>query len=123
MQAPWWVPLVTVGVLSTAFAYVAGITAITLLGTRVAAFLGLSEVVFAGIVGWIVLDEAIAPIGLIGAGLILGGIVLVRLEPGATDPEPIPEPMPITAPITVVSQTDLAQPEPGADAPAPAPLN
>ncbi len=30
-QTPWWVPLVTVGVLSTAFAYVAGITAITML--------------------------------------------------------------------------------------------
>ena len=28
MQTPWWVPLVTVGVVSTAFAYVAGITAI-----------------------------------------------------------------------------------------------
>jgi len=54
-RAPWWVPLVVVGVVSTAFAYVAGITAITLLGTRVASFLGLSEVFFAGIVGGIVL--------------------------------------------------------------------
>ncbi len=121
MPTPWWVPLVTVGVLSTAFAYVAGITAITLLGTRVASFLGLSEVVFAGIVGWIVLGEAIAPVGLIGAGLILGGIVLVRLEPGATDPEPIPEPMPITAPIAVTPQPGPGQTNAGADTPAPAP--
>jgi drug/metabolite transporter (DMT)-like permease len=118
-QTPWWVPLVTVGVLSTAFAYVAGITAITMLGARVASFLGLSEVVFAGIVGWIVLGEAIAPIGLLGAGLILGGIVLVRLEPGAVDPEPIPEPMPITAPITVASDPGQAAEGPGAPAPAP----
>jgi len=94
MQAPWWVPLVTVGVLSTAFAYVAGITSIVLLGARVASFLGLSEVVFAGIVGWIVLGEAIAPLGLVGAALILGGIVLVRLEPDAAEPEPAAERVP-----------------------------
>lgn len=94
MRTAWWIPLLTVGVLSTAFAYVAGITSITLLGTRVASFLGLSEVVFAGVVGWIFLGEAIAPLGLVGACLILGGIVLVRLEPAAASPtpEPLPEP-------------------------------
>jgi drug/metabolite transporter (DMT)-like permease len=102
MQAPWWVPLVTVGVVSTAFAYVAGIMSIRLLGARVASFLGLSEVVFAGVVGWIVLGEAIGAIGLLGAGLILGGIVLVRLEPSPVDDAPVPEPMPITSPIPVV---------------------
>lgn len=101
-RTPWWVPLVVVGVVSTAFAYVAGITAITLLGTRVASFLGLSEVIFAGIVGWIVLGEIIAPIGLLGAALILGGIVLVRLEPTAPESSPLPEAMPITEPVVVV---------------------
>ena len=50
----------------------------------------------------------------------LGGIVLVRLEPGAVDPEPIPEPMPITAPIAVAS--DPGQAAEGTGAPAPAPL-
>jgi len=99
-QTPWWVPLVTVGVMSTAVAYVAGITAITLLGARVASFLGLSEVVFAGIVGWIVLGEAIAPVGLLGAALILGGIVLVRMERAA---EAVAvEPLPVTEPVEVV---------------------
>ncbi len=106
MRSAWWVPLLTVGVVSTAFAYVAGITSITLLGTRFASFLGLSEVVFAGVVGWIVLGEAIAPLGLVGAVLILGGIVLVRLEPAAAPsaPEPLPGP------------ADADEPEP---APAP----
>jgi drug/metabolite transporter (DMT)-like permease len=75
---------------------------IRLLGARVASFLGLSEVVFAGVVGWIVLGEAIGAIGLLGAGLILGGIVLVRLEPSPVDDAPVPEPMPITSPIPVV---------------------
>lgn len=100
MQTPWWVPLVSVGVLSTAFAYVAGITAITMLGTRLASFLGLSEVVFAGIVAWIVLGEEIAPVALLGALLILAGIIFVRFEPSAADVAAMPEP--ITAPIPVI---------------------
>jgi drug/metabolite transporter (DMT)-like permease len=110
LQAPWWVPLVTVGVMSTAFAYVAGITAITLLGARVASFLGLSEVVFAGVVGWIVLGEAIAPIGLLGAALILGGIVLVRLEPGTAAAGV--EPLPATGSVAVVPAAEVAPPAP-----------
>ena len=101
-RAPWWVPLVVVGVVSTAFAYVAGITSIALLGTRLASFLGLSEVIFAGIVGWILLGEAIAPVGLLGAALILAGIMLVRLEPSPAEVQPLPEPMPLTGPIEVV---------------------
>jgi len=79
--APWWVPVLTVGVLSTAFAYVSGISAIRMLGTRLASFLGLSEVVFAAIVAWMLLGEAITPLQLLGGLAILGGIVLVRLEP------------------------------------------
>jgi len=126
MQTPWWVPLVTVGVVSTAFAYVAGITAITLLGARLASFLGLSEVVFAGVVGWIVLGEAIGAVGLLGAALILVGIVLVRLEPSAADAAPLPEP--VTAPLPIVLPGEPATEEPppsepqqprGAGAPAP----
>ena len=78
--APWWVPVLMVGAISTAFAYVAGIQAIRMLGTRLSSFLGLSEVVFAGIVGWVLIGEAIGPVQLIGGVLILGGIVLVRFE-------------------------------------------
>jgi drug/metabolite transporter (DMT)-like permease len=97
-SAPWWVPLLTVGVVSTAFAYVAGIAAIGMLGSRLAAFLGLSEVVFAGIVGWLLLGEALGPVQILGGLLILAGIVCVRLERRAVDPalpvelggEPVP---------------------------------
>ena len=78
--APWWVPVLTVGVFSTAFAYVAGIQAIRMLGTRLSSFLGLSEVVFAAIVAWALLGEAIGVLQALGGLLILGGIVLVRLE-------------------------------------------
>lgn len=84
--APWWVPVLTVGAFSTAFAYVAGIQAIRMLGTRLSSFLGLSEVIFAAVVAWVLLGEAIGPVQAIGGLLILGGIVLVRLERRAPDP-------------------------------------
>jgi drug/metabolite transporter (DMT)-like permease len=101
--APWWAPLVTVGAVSTAFAYTAGVAAIRLLGARLSSFLGLSEVVFAGIVGWILLGEALGALQILGGVLILGGIVFVRLEraPAATasvaldiDLVPVPEERP-----------------------------
>jgi drug/metabolite transporter (DMT)-like permease len=106
---PWWVLVLMVGAISTAFAYVAGIQAIRMLGTRLSSFLGLSEVVFAAIVAWALLGEAIGPVQLIGGILILGGIVLVRMEravprsrPTATTtaldidltPLPVPQPVP-----------------------------
>lgn len=107
--APWWVLLLTVGALSTAFAYVAGLAAIRMLGSRLAAFLGLSEVVFAGIVGWILIGEALGPLQILGGGLILAGIVCVRLERRPIEPvgvaveldgEPVPSgPEPVTASV------------------------
>ncbi|HEX6365243.1 MAG TPA: DMT family transporter, partial [Agromyces sp.] len=70
----------TVGAFSTAFAYVAGIQAIRMLGTRLSSFLGLSEVIFAAVVAWALLGEAIGPVQALGGLLILAGIVLVKLE-------------------------------------------
>lgn len=77
---PWFLPLIAVGLISTAFAYWAGIAAITRLGSRVASFLGLSEVVFAAIVSWMLIGEALGIVQILGGILILGGIVCVRLE-------------------------------------------
>jgi drug/metabolite transporter (DMT)-like permease len=98
--APWWVPLVTVGAVSTAFAYSAGIAAIRMLGSRLSSFLGLSVVIFAGIVGWVLLGEALGPLHLLGGALILGGIVLVKLERAPRDAgvlEAAPDPLPVPA--------------------------
>lgn len=106
---PWWAPLVIVGLVATAFAYVAGIGAITLLGTRTASFLGLSEVLFAALLGWAFLGEAMSPLQVAGGALILGGIVLVRLAPQRSETiEAVPLPdtglgaAPATEPIPIL---------------------
>ena len=46
---PWWVSLLFVGVIATGLAYVASITASEMLGSRLASFAGLLEVVAAGL--------------------------------------------------------------------------
>ncbi|MBT2519257.1 EamA family transporter [Streptomyces sp. ISL-90] len=102
--APWWVPVLMVGAISTAFAYAAGIQAIRMLGTRLSSFLGLSEVVFAAIVSWVLIGEAIGPVQAIGGLLILAGIVLVRLERRTPDrPAPAPELDLVRVPGTVAA--------------------
>ncbi|TPW73049.1 DMT family transporter [Schumannella sp. 10F1B-5-1] len=75
---PWFAPVIAIGVVSTAFAYVAGIVGSSRLGARTASFLGLLEVVFAVALSWIVLGEALGPIQLLGGALILGGIAMIR---------------------------------------------
>jgi drug/metabolite transporter (DMT)-like permease len=92
--APWWVPLLVVGVVATGIAYAASITASEILGSRLSSFMGLLEVVFAALYAWILLGQDLTIPQLIGGVLILGGIALVRaekvdvaLEPGALTSE------------------------------------
>jgi drug/metabolite transporter (DMT)-like permease len=77
---PWWVPLAGLVVLATVLAYVSGIMAARALGSKVASFVSLTEVLFAVIWAWLLLGELPAAIQLIGGILIVGGVVLVRLD-------------------------------------------
>ena len=76
----WWVPLVAVGVISTAVAYATSITASGMLGSRVASFAGLLEVVAATFYAWLLLGERLSIPQLLGGVLILAGIAFVRSE-------------------------------------------
>jgi drug/metabolite transporter (DMT)-like permease len=78
--APWWVPLLIVGVVATGIAYATSITASEMLGSRLASFLGLLEVVAAAIYAWILLGEDLTALQLVGGILILAGIAFVRSE-------------------------------------------
>jgi drug/metabolite transporter (DMT)-like permease len=77
---PWWVPLIVVGVLGTAVAYASSITASEMLGSRLASFTGLLEVVAATFFAWLLLGENLALPQLVGGALILVGIGFVRSE-------------------------------------------
>ena len=85
--APWWVPLLIVALISTSLAYVAGITASGLLGSRLASFVGLLEVVFASLFAWMLLGEQLSPLQLVGGVLILGGIAAVRADGAPVETE------------------------------------
>lgn len=77
---PWWVPLAGLIVLATVLAYVSGIMAARALGSKVASFVSLTEVLFAVVWAWLLLGELPAAIQLLGGLLIVGGVVLVRLD-------------------------------------------
>jgi drug/metabolite transporter (DMT)-like permease len=79
-QTQWWVPLVGLVLLSTVLSYVTGIMAARALGTKVASFVSLTEVLFAVIWAWLLLGELPAAIQLVGGALIVAGVVLVRAD-------------------------------------------
>ena len=70
----WWLPLVGLGVVTAALAYVAGIAAGRLLGPRLSSFIGLFEVVSAIGFAWLLLGELPRTIQLVGGVLILAGV-------------------------------------------------
>ncbi|WP_052720278.1 MULTISPECIES: DMT family transporter [Actinoplanes] len=81
--APWWVSLAVVAVFGTAIAYATGIFGSGRLGSRLASFVGLLEVVFASIFAWLVLGESLTPLQMAGGLLILAGIAAIPAEPVA----------------------------------------
>jgi drug/metabolite transporter (DMT)-like permease len=89
-SAPWWVPLTVVAVFATAIAYASGIFGSSRLGSRLASFVGLLEVVFASIFAWLVVDEALTPLQMVGGALILAGIAAIPGEPVAAKATPEP---------------------------------
>jgi drug/metabolite transporter (DMT)-like permease len=77
---PWYLPVLALGLVAGAVAYASGIAATRRLGSKVAAFLGLTEVLFAILVAWLLLDELPMPGQLAGGALIIGGVAAVRYE-------------------------------------------
>jgi drug/metabolite transporter (DMT)-like permease len=87
---PWWLPVLGLGVITAAIAYVLGIAATRRLGSRLAAFVGLGEAVSSVVFAWLLLDEAPRAIQLLGGLLILAGVVFVKLgEPKVVEPAPV----------------------------------
>lgn len=75
----WWVPVLALGLVTAAFAYVTGIAAARHLGSRLASYVALTEVAAGLTFAWILLGQQPRPIQLLGAFLVLGGVVVVKL--------------------------------------------
>ncbi|GAA4370270.1 EamA family transporter [Nocardioides caricicola] len=75
----WWVPLVLLGVVTAAIPYTTGIAGIRRLGSRLASFVALLEVVASVLFAWLLLDQLPMPVQLVGGVLILAGVVCVKL--------------------------------------------
>ncbi|QTF72917.1 EamA family transporter [Arthrobacter woluwensis] len=79
-SVPWWISLAGMVILSTVIAYVTGIYASRALGSKVASFVSLTEVLFAVVWAWLLLGELPAPIQIGGGLLIVLGVLLVRVD-------------------------------------------
>lgn len=97
----WWVPLLVVGVMATAIAYATSIAATAMLGSRLASFAGLLEVVFATFYAWLLLGEQLTVLQFVGGALILAGIAFVRSE--KTD---VPLEALLTGPVPTVAAAE-----------------
>ena len=78
LTTSWVVPVIALGVISTAIAYMLGIMGIARLRPRFASLVGLSEVMFAVLAAWVTLGEAITAVQAIGGAVVLVGLALAR---------------------------------------------
>jgi drug/metabolite transporter (DMT)-like permease len=110
-MTPWWVCLGGLVVLATVVAYVTGIVAARELGSKVASFVSLTEVLFAVLWAWLLLGELPGSIQLLGGLLIVGGVVLVRADELRADEPPVDglHAASLPAPLQVPLQAPLEQ--------------
>ncbi|HWJ11923.1 MAG TPA: EamA family transporter [Nocardioides sp.] len=74
-----WVSILALGLVTAALAYGTGIAASRRLGSRLASFVALSEVVLAVVWAWALLGQLPGPVQFGGGALILLGVVGVKL--------------------------------------------
>ena len=74
----WWQPLVVLAVVTAALSYATGVAAGRLLGSRLASFVALTEVVAGLLWAWLLLDELPRSVQLVGGLLILAGVISVK---------------------------------------------
>ena len=77
-EMPWWLAVAELAAVAAAAAYLLGTIAARRLGSTVASFVGLTEVLFAVVFAWLLLSELPAPVQLLGGVFIVGGVVAVR---------------------------------------------
>ncbi|SCG77715.1 Threonine/homoserine efflux transporter RhtA [Micromonospora echinaurantiaca] len=76
----WLVPIAGLSLVAAVVAYLSGIAGARILGPRLSSFVGLTEVMFAVLIAWLVLAELPTLVQLFGGALIVAGVALVRLD-------------------------------------------
>ncbi len=79
-QVSWVLPVAGLAVLSSVIPYTAGIGAARRLGAKLASFIGMSEVLSAIILAWLLLGQLPTPVQFAGGAFILAGVALVRVD-------------------------------------------
>ncbi len=79
-QVSWLVPVIGLSLFAAALAYVLGISATRRLGSKLASFVGLTEVLFAVLFAWLLLGELPTVVQLVGGVFIVLGVALVRID-------------------------------------------
>ena len=77
---PFWVSLIGMGVAAAAIAYGLGVIATRAIGSKMASFFGLTEVLFAVLFAWLLLGQLPGLIQLLGGAIILTGVIAVKLD-------------------------------------------
>ncbi|MBD8870076.1 EamA family transporter [Nocardioides donggukensis] len=90
---PWWLPLLALALVTAALSYTTGIAAVRRLGSRLASFVALTEVLAALLAAWWLLHELPGLVQLAGGLLIVAGVVVVKLGERGIAPAaaPVPE--------------------------------
>lgn len=99
-SVPWFVPVLAIGLVATALAYLLGIASTRMLGSRLASFVALAEVVAALLFGWLLLDQLPDLLQALGGALVLAGVIVVKLG------EPVPVPVDAELAPAVASARD-----------------
>jgi drug/metabolite transporter (DMT)-like permease len=79
-EVSWLVPIVGLSVVAAVVAYTAGIAGARLVGARIASFVGLTEVLFAIVFAYLLVDQGASSVQLLGGAVVLTGIALVKAD-------------------------------------------
>lgn len=94
-SAPLGALVVWVVVLGTVVPYAMVLAGVARIGAASAGVIGMAEPVLAGVVAWVVLGEALAPVQVLGAAVVVTGLVLAESAragapaPAAAAPPPV----------------------------------
>lgn len=77
---PWWMAVLELAIVAGAGAYVLAVLAVRRLGPTVSAFIGLTEVLFAAVIAWALLDQSLAAVQIAGGLVVVAGIAAVHAD-------------------------------------------